>query len=72
MYKSYVAVAPKVEDFPRLLQAVGDTMRRDLICTRLPPGVRQSTDRDMTPVRKSTSTQSSKTTKHPLLSSRTG
>jgi pimeloyl-ACP methyl ester carboxylesterase len=27
MYKSYVAVAPKVEDFPRLLDALGDFMR---------------------------------------------
>jgi pimeloyl-ACP methyl ester carboxylesterase len=29
MYKSYAAVAPKVEDFPRLLQGMGDYMRRD-------------------------------------------
>jgi pimeloyl-ACP methyl ester carboxylesterase len=27
MYKSYVAVAPKPDDFPRLLQAMGDFMR---------------------------------------------
>jgi len=27
MYKSYVAVAPQPEDFPRLLQAMGDLMR---------------------------------------------
>jgi len=27
MYKSYVAVAPKPQDFPRLLQAMGDLMR---------------------------------------------
>lgn len=27
MYKSYVAVAPKPEDFPRLLQGMGDLMR---------------------------------------------
>ena len=27
MYESYVAVAPKPEDFPRLLQAMGDFMR---------------------------------------------
>jgi pimeloyl-ACP methyl ester carboxylesterase len=27
MYKSYVAVAPKKEDFPRLIQAMGDLMR---------------------------------------------
>jgi pimeloyl-ACP methyl ester carboxylesterase len=27
MYKSYVAVAPKPEDFPRLLQTIGDLMR---------------------------------------------
>jgi len=27
MYKSYVAVAPKPDDFPRLLQAIGDLMR---------------------------------------------
>jgi pimeloyl-ACP methyl ester carboxylesterase len=27
MYKSYAAVAPKPEDFPRLLQAMGDLMR---------------------------------------------
>jgi pimeloyl-ACP methyl ester carboxylesterase len=27
MYTSYAAVAPKVEDFPRLLQAMGDLMR---------------------------------------------
>jgi pimeloyl-ACP methyl ester carboxylesterase len=27
MYKSYVAVAPKPEDFPKLLQAMGDFMR---------------------------------------------
>jgi pimeloyl-ACP methyl ester carboxylesterase len=27
MYKSYAAVAPKVEDFPRLLDALGDFMR---------------------------------------------
>ena len=27
MYKSYVAVAPKADDFPRLLQAMGDLMR---------------------------------------------
>src|SRR5687768_14212149 len=27
MYKSYVAVAPKPEDFPRLIQAMGDLMR---------------------------------------------
>jgi pimeloyl-ACP methyl ester carboxylesterase len=27
MYKSYVAVAPKPEDFPRLMQAMGDLMR---------------------------------------------
>jgi pimeloyl-ACP methyl ester carboxylesterase len=27
MYKSYVAVAPKPDDFPRLLQAMGDLMR---------------------------------------------
>ena len=27
MYKSYVAVAPKPEDFPKLLQAMGDLMR---------------------------------------------
>ena len=27
MYKSYVAVAPKPEDFPQLLQAMGDLMR---------------------------------------------
>jgi pimeloyl-ACP methyl ester carboxylesterase len=27
MYKSYVAVAPKPDDFPRLLQAIGDFMR---------------------------------------------
>jgi pimeloyl-ACP methyl ester carboxylesterase len=28
MYKSYMAVAPKPEDFPRLLQAMGDYMRQ--------------------------------------------
>lgn len=28
MYKSYVAVAPKPEDFPRLLDAMGELMRR--------------------------------------------
>lgn len=28
MYKSYVAVAPKPEDFPRLLGAMGDLMRK--------------------------------------------
>lgn len=28
MYKSYVAVAPKPEDFPRLLQGMGDYMRQ--------------------------------------------
>lgn len=28
MYKGYVAVAPKPEDFPRLLQAMGDLMRK--------------------------------------------
>jgi pimeloyl-ACP methyl ester carboxylesterase len=28
MYKSYVAVAPKVDDFPRLLDAMGDQMRQ--------------------------------------------
>ena len=28
MYKSYVAVAPKVDDFPRLLDAMGDFMRQ--------------------------------------------
>lgn len=28
MYKSYVAVAPKPEDFPRLLDAMGDLMRK--------------------------------------------
>ncbi len=28
MYQSYAAVAPKVEDFPRLLQAMGDLMRK--------------------------------------------
>jgi pimeloyl-ACP methyl ester carboxylesterase len=28
MYKMYAAVAPKVEDFPRLLQAMGDLMRK--------------------------------------------
>ena len=28
MYQSYVAVAPKPEDFPRLLQAMGDLMRQ--------------------------------------------
>jgi pimeloyl-ACP methyl ester carboxylesterase len=27
MYQSYVAVAPKPEDFPKLLQAMGDLMR---------------------------------------------
>jgi pimeloyl-ACP methyl ester carboxylesterase len=27
MYKSYVAVAPRPDDFPRLLQAIGDFMR---------------------------------------------
>jgi pimeloyl-ACP methyl ester carboxylesterase len=27
MYKSYVAVAPKPEDFPKLMQAMGDLMR---------------------------------------------
>ncbi|HYJ39873.1 MAG TPA: alpha/beta hydrolase [Steroidobacteraceae bacterium] len=27
MYKSYVAVAPRPEDFPRLLQTIGDLMR---------------------------------------------
>jgi pimeloyl-ACP methyl ester carboxylesterase len=27
MYKTYVAVAPKPDDFPRLLQAIGDFMR---------------------------------------------
>jgi pimeloyl-ACP methyl ester carboxylesterase len=27
MYKSYMAVAPKPEDFPRLLQGIGDLMR---------------------------------------------
>ena len=27
MYKSYVAVAPKPDDFPRLLQTIGDVMR---------------------------------------------
>jgi pimeloyl-ACP methyl ester carboxylesterase len=27
MYKSYVAVAPKPDDFPRLLQSIGDFMR---------------------------------------------
>ncbi|HET9862289.1 MAG TPA: alpha/beta hydrolase [Steroidobacteraceae bacterium] len=27
MYKSYVAVAPKPDDFPKLLQAIGDLMR---------------------------------------------
>jgi len=29
MYTSYVAVAPKPEDFPRLLQAMGDLMREE-------------------------------------------
>jgi pimeloyl-ACP methyl ester carboxylesterase len=28
MYKSYAAVAPKVDDFPRLLDAMGDQMRQ--------------------------------------------
>ena len=28
MYKSYQAVAPKVDDFPRLLDAMGDFMRQ--------------------------------------------
>jgi pimeloyl-ACP methyl ester carboxylesterase len=28
MFKAYAAVAPKVEDFPRLLQAMGDLMRK--------------------------------------------
>jgi pimeloyl-ACP methyl ester carboxylesterase len=28
MYKGYVAVAPKPDDFPRLLQAIGDLMRK--------------------------------------------
>jgi pimeloyl-ACP methyl ester carboxylesterase len=28
MYKSYVAVAPKPDDFPRLLDAIGDLMRK--------------------------------------------
>lgn len=28
MYKGYAAVAPKVDDFPRLLQAIGDLMRK--------------------------------------------
>lgn len=28
MYKSYAAVAPQVDDFPRLLQAMGDLMRK--------------------------------------------
>jgi pimeloyl-ACP methyl ester carboxylesterase len=28
MYKNYVAVAPKVDDFPRLLQSIGDLLRR--------------------------------------------
>ena len=28
MYKSYAAVAPKVQDFPRLLDAMGEWMRR--------------------------------------------
>jgi len=28
MYESYVAVAPKVDDFPRLLDAMGDQMRQ--------------------------------------------
>jgi hypothetical protein len=32
---------------------VNDTMRRDRIRTRLPPGVRQRMSRDMTPARKS-------------------
>lgn len=29
MYQSYVAVAPKPDDFPRLLGAIGDFMRKD-------------------------------------------
>ncbi|HEV7608222.1 MAG TPA: alpha/beta hydrolase [Steroidobacteraceae bacterium] len=29
MYQSYVAVAPKPEDFPRLIQAMGDLMREN-------------------------------------------
>lgn len=29
MYKSYVAVAPKPDDFPRLLNEIGDFMRKD-------------------------------------------
>lgn len=29
MYQSYVAVAPKPEDFPKLLEAIGDFMRKD-------------------------------------------
>ena len=29
MYQSYVAVAPKPDEFPRLLQAIGDFMRKD-------------------------------------------
>lgn len=29
MYKSYVAVAPKPEDFPKLLDALGAFMRKD-------------------------------------------
>ncbi|HEX6638168.1 MAG TPA: alpha/beta hydrolase [Steroidobacteraceae bacterium] len=28
MYQGYAAVAPKVDDFPRLLQAIGDLMRK--------------------------------------------
>ena len=29
MYQSYVAVAPRLEDFPRLLDKMGDLMRQD-------------------------------------------
>jgi signal transduction histidine kinase len=29
MYKSYVAIAPRPEDFPRLLDAMGELMRQD-------------------------------------------
>ena len=43
MYKSYVAVAPKPEDFPRLLQAMGDLMREPV---RLFGGCEEADDAD--------------------------
>jgi pimeloyl-ACP methyl ester carboxylesterase len=43
MYKLYASIAPKVADFPRLLEKIGETMKKDFDFSREVAGIKATT-----------------------------